>query len=166
MSRLSRAGAALALGLALAACQTAPEHPLVMSTKSPVALRAMQSRVFDTPDRTRMLRAVVATLQDLDYVVDKVEPQAGTVTATRSAMLRLTATVYPRGAGQMTVRANAVIDLGPKSNQIDAPEFYQKLFFEPLSKAVFLQAVQVEDPGEPPAAPPAPAPDGNQGSQK
>jgi hypothetical protein len=80
--------------------------------------------------------------------------------------LRLTATVYPRGTSQMTVRANAVIDLGPKSNQIDAPEFYQKLFFEPLSKAVFLQALQVEDPGEPPVAPPAPASAGNQGSQK
>ena len=47
----------------------------------------------------------------------------------------------------MIVRANAVIRYGPNNQryQVDDPEFYQKNFFEPVSKALFLTALQVED---------------------
>ena len=40
----------------------------------------------------------------------------------------------------MAVRANAQIKLGLQSNQVDAPQFYQTLFFAPLSTAMFLEA--------------------------
>jgi outer membrane lipopolysaccharide assembly protein LptE/RlpB len=139
---------------ALAACQTTRGDNIMMSQKGAVELRAMQSRAFDTPDRYKTLRAIVATLQDLGYSVDKVETGAGTVSATKLTALRLTASVYPRGSTQTIVRANAMVKIEQQKvqNQVDDPAFYQQLFFEPLSKALFLTALQVEDadvPAEP-----------------
>lgn len=142
-------GAVMA-ALALGGCQTNQASQLVLSNKSAVELRAMQTRAFDTTDRNKTLRAVIATLQDLGYTVEKVEPPAGTVTATKLATLRMTSTVYARGTTQLAVRSNAIVKLPGKDTQVDAPEFYQRLFFEPLSKAMFLSALQVEDKDDPP----------------
>jgi hypothetical protein len=142
-----------AIALSLAACQAANQPKLVESQKSPVELRALQSRAFETTNREKTLRAVIATLQDLGYSIDKVEPSAGTITGTKLSQLRLTATVYPRGESRMMVRANAIVRMPQQTieTQVDDPLFYQQLFFEPLAKAMFLSALQVEDPGEPPA---------------
>jgi len=144
------------LAVTLAACQTSNKTSnLVLSTKSPVELRAIQARAFDTTDRTRTLRAVVATLQDLGYGIEKIEPSVGTVSAVKLASLRMTATVYPRGQTQTAVRANALL-FGPGiETQVDDPLFYQQLFFEPLSKAMFLSALQVDGSED---KEPAPAP--------
>lgn len=134
----------------LAACQHPQQPPVITSTKSPVELRAMESRAFDTKDRSKTLRAVIATLQDLGYSIEKVEPEAGTVSAIKLSALRLTASVYPRGDSQLMVRANAEIKVMPTSqqaHQVDDPAFYQQMFFEPLAKALFLTALQVEDDG-------------------
>jgi len=54
-----------------------------MSEASQVKLRAAQSRVFDTTDRTRILTAVVATIQDLNFQVEVLDEQLGIVSATR-----------------------------------------------------------------------------------
>lgn len=144
-----RSIALLLIAFALAACQTTKGEQVVMSTRPALELRAMQSRAFDTTDRYKAVRAVVSTLQDLGYTIEKVETSAGTVTATKLTILRLTASVYPRGTAQTVVRANAIVK--PQANQphmlnqVDDPEFYLKYFFEPLSKAMFLTALQVED---------------------
>lgn len=132
---------------ALAACQTTRGDNIMMSQKGAVEMRAMQSRAFETPDRYKTIRAIVATLQDLGYSIDKVESGAGTVSATKLTALRLTASVYPRGSTQTVVRANAMVKVEQQQiqNQVDDPIFYQQLFFEPLSKALFLTALQVED---------------------
>ena len=156
---LKYCGLALFLSLTLSACQTpnAPP-PDLMSNKSAVELRNMQTRAFDTKDYAKVLREIIATLQDLGYMVDKVEPAAGTVSANKLNQLRLTATVTPRGTTQVAVRANAMVQLqargGLQSSQVDDPVFYQKLFFEPLSKSMFLSALQVADEdNEAPASP-------------
>ena len=136
----------VAAGL-LAACK--PEAPeLILSKKSAVELRAMQSRAFETADRRKVYRAMIATFQDLGYTIAKVEPAAGTVTAEKLSMLKMTATVYSRSSNRSIVRINAVVrpQLQIKTgHQVDKPEFYQQRFFEPLSKALFLTALQVED---------------------
>lgn len=140
------------LAATLGACQH-HEQKLVLSQKSPVELRAIQSRAFDTPDRNQTLRTIIATLQDLGYTIEKVEPEAATVTGNKLAKLRLTAAVYPRGEKQLIVRSNAQVKMDPGllvENQVDDPEFYQKFFFEPLSKAMFLTALQIEDKDQPP----------------
>ena len=141
------------LPLAVAACQQNNQPKLVLSAKSPVELRAMQTRAFDTDDRNRALRVVVATLQDLGYGIDKVDTGSGTVSATKMATLRVTASAYPRSsnAAQTVVRANAIYVMPGQDTQVDSPAFYQQLFFEPLSKALFLTALQVEDEAGPDA---------------
>jgi hypothetical protein len=141
-----RSRIALAVALATAGCAT--QQPTdVLSTKSPVELRAMQSRAFDTSDQNKMLRTIAATLQDIGYTITKVEPAAGTVSATKLGRLRLTATETAHGDKQIVVRANAMVQMpGLKNTQVDDPTFYQQLFFDPLSKAIFLTALQVDDP--------------------
>lgn len=139
----------------LAACAVPAPPPAIMSTQSPVALRAMQIRAFDTTNKRKVTQAVIATLQDLGYTVEKIDYASGTISAAKLIQLRLTASVYPHGTNQMSVRANAMVKLPQASSQVDDPAFYQKLFFEPLSQALFLTALQVE---EDPTAPPATVP--------
>lgn len=130
----------------LAGCAT-ERPPVLLSKKGAVELRAMQSRAFDTDNRNKVFRGIIATFQDLGYSISKVEPAAGTVTADKLARLKMTATVYPRNDNRMIVRSNAIVKLGPGAvgHQVDEPKFYQQRFFEPLSKAIFLQALQIED---------------------
>jgi hypothetical protein len=110
----------------LAGCQAAPDNQPLLSKKSPVELRAMQERVFQTGDRDATLRAVIATFQDLGYSLDKVEANTGTVSATKLAMLKMSASVYNHGSSQTVVRANALVLVDPQWHQVDLPEFYQK----------------------------------------
>jgi hypothetical protein len=154
LSRKILVAAVALFALGLGGCQTTGQQEVLLSQKSSVELRAMQSRAFDTTDRLGTLRTVIATLQDLGYTIGKVEPEAGTVSADKFGYLHLTATVYPRGETQLIVRANVIVAvLVQRKTQVDSPEFYQKLFFEPLAQAMFLTALQVEED-------PAPAPEG------
>ncbi len=128
--------AALLGGFLLAACQT-PEQALLDSGQSQVKLRSIQTRSFDTTDKEKTLRTVIATMQDLNFVIDKADLTLGTVTATKldRYMLRMTVSVRPRGQTQLLVRANANFGLKP----VTEPEPYQK-FFASLGKAMFLTA--------------------------
>jgi hypothetical protein len=149
MKRYGMIWAAPALAvLLLGGCATKQE-PLILSKKGAVELRSMQSRMFETGDTKKVYRAVIATFQDLGYSITKVEPAAGMVSANKLAQLRMTATVFKRSENRVMVRSNAIVQLAPtidQGHQVDAAEFYQKRFFEPLSKSLFLTALQVEDP--------------------
>ena len=119
----------------------APSTKQVLATKeSQVKLRAIQTRVFDTKDRDKMLRTVIATLQDLGFIVDKADNVLGAVSATKlnRYTLRMTVSVRPHGKTQLLVRANAQYNIAAVEN----PEPYQQ-FFDALSKAIFLTAQQV-----------------------
>ena len=52
-----------------------------LSEKSQVKLRSAQSRVFDTTNRVAVLEAVVATMQDLGFMVDVLDQELGIVSA-------------------------------------------------------------------------------------
>lgn len=52
-----------------------------LSEESQVKLRAAQSRVFDTTNRVAVLEAVVATMQDLGFMVEVLDQQLGIVSA-------------------------------------------------------------------------------------
>jgi hypothetical protein len=142
------------LACGLGACAMAPkEPPIIASKQSPVALRAMQIRAFDTTDKRKTVQAVIAALQDLGYTIVKVDYATGTLTAAKFERLRMTIAVYPHGQNQFSVRANALVVMPGAMTQVDDPEFYQKYFFEPLAQSMFLAAVAVEDD---PAAPSPP----------
>ncbi len=128
-------GAVLLLGCASSIDQ-------VMKTdQSAVQLRSYQERAFDTADKEQTLRSVIATLQDLGFVLDKADLDLGVVSATKLSgyQLRVTVTVRPRGSSQMLVRANA--QQGELA--VEDPKPYQD-FFAALEKSMFLTAHQVE----------------------
>ncbi|NIY77619.1 hypothetical protein HED22_18355 [Thalassospira sp. HF15] len=130
--------------LALGACQTTQE--VILSQKSALEMRSIQSRVYDTDDQPKVYRAVLAVMLDLGYAITSVDPEAGVVSGNKLAKLDLTASVAARGEEQSVVRANAVVQTAPNlaPMQVDAPEFYQQRFFEPLSEALFLEAMDEE----------------------
>jgi hypothetical protein len=125
---------------ALAGCNSSKDR-LLDTEKGQVELRQIQSRAFDTTDREKMLRTIMATLQDLGFVMDKADAGLGVVTATKldRYALRMTVTVRSRGDKQLLVRASGQFELHP----VTAPEPYQQ-FFAALSKAMFLEAQEVD----------------------
>ena len=83
---------ALCLALSLVACSTYEyrhgigwdsKEQIWQAEESQVRLRAAQSRVFDTADRTRILTAVVSTFQDLDFQVAVLDEELGIVSGTK-----------------------------------------------------------------------------------
>ncbi|MDH3228547.1 MAG: hypothetical protein OEN55_02030 [Alphaproteobacteria bacterium] len=127
--------------VAAAACQMDSRDQLLASSHSQVALRSIQTRVFDTTDRETTLRTAIGTLQDLGFVIDEADAVLGAVSATKldRYMMRMTVTVRPRGQTQTLVRANAQY----QDREVTDPEPYQH-FFVALSKAMFLTAHQVD----------------------
>lgn len=125
----------------LAGCQTDSRDQVLATSQSQLALRQIQSRAFETTDREKMLRTVIATMQDLSFVIDKADAGLGTVSGTKldGYQLRMTVTVRPRGDGQLIVRANAQYNITP----VEDPEPYQQ-FFTALEKSVFLTAHAVD----------------------
>jgi hypothetical protein len=126
--------------LLLIGCATTQQR-LLDSDSSQVQLRSIQTRAFDTTDKEKTLRTIMATLQDLGFVIDKADATLGTVSATKLKYyaLRITVTVRPRGETQLLVRANAQYNVQPVTD----PEPYQQ-FFAALEKAMFLTAQQAD----------------------
>jgi hypothetical protein len=141
---MNRPRAALGIWIVISLFATAcvPLVPLnqrvLDAGKETLRLRSMQSRIFDTADRERTLRDVIATLRDLDFTIAKADAVLGLVSGTKQGM-RMTVTVSPRGSGQLVVRANAQQHMSP----VEDPEAYQR-FFAALEKAMFLTAHQVD----------------------
>ncbi|HWO99015.1 MAG TPA: hypothetical protein VNL74_00070 [Methylococcus sp.] len=126
--------------LALGGCKSTREH-LLDSEQSQLALRQIQTKAFDTTDKEKTLRSVIATLQDLQFVIDKADLAVGVVSGTKLSgyQLKMTVTVHPRGDRQMLVRANAQYNITPVTD----PEPYQQ-FFAALQKSMFLTAHDVD----------------------
>lgn len=125
----------------LTACQTNSRDQALATTESSVALRNMQSRAFDTTDKEKTLRTVIATLQDLGFVIDKADAVLGTVSGTKlnGYSMRMTVSVRDKGNKQIIVRANAQYNI----TAIEDPQPYQQ-FFVALEKAMFLTAHEIE----------------------
>lgn len=126
----------------LSGCETMQARVLDSSTnKSAVQLRSMQSRAFETTDRQKTMRTVIATLQDLSFVVDKADTELGSISATKldGYALRMTVSIRPHSDKRVIVRANAQFNITPVTD----PKPYQD-FFVALEKAMFLTAQQVE----------------------
>lgn len=127
------AGCALA---GLPGCVSGPNEKIFDAGSGQAQLRSVQSRTFARADPERTLRATIATLQDLGFVIDKADAVLGTVSGTKLAgyEIRMTVSVLPRGPGQVLVRANAQFN-GIKA--IEDPKPYQD-FFAALEKSLFL----------------------------
>ncbi len=135
----------LALTLAvlplLAACQMDSRQQVLASTNTQAAQRAISTRAFDTSDRPKVFQAVIATLQDLGFVVDRADNVLGTVSATRygGGLVRFTVTVRAGGEARTIVRASGQLN----QHELSDPAPFQR-FYEALSQALFLQANNID----------------------
>ena len=129
----------LASVLVVAGC--AAPTGVITAGGSQVELRQIQSRNYDTSDRRGTLRSIIATLQDLGFVIDKADYELATISATKvqNYQIRMTVTVRQREGGRLTVRANARFN----ENPIEDPNAYQD-FFISLDKAMFLTLHKVD----------------------
>lgn len=124
--------------LLLTACTSTKENVLG-TEQTQVALRNFQARAFETNDKELVLRSVIATMQDLGFIVGQANFDLGLVSGNSfTSSSRLTVTVRIKG-GQAIVRANAQVGL----EKIENPIPYQN-FFESLSKSLFLTAYEVD----------------------
>ena len=117
-------------------CRTTREH-LLDAGVNQAQLRSIQSRVFDTSDRDATLRAVIATLQDLDFLIDDADDQLGVVSATKLARYTLSVSVLVRSHGEHQHRVR--VNMQYREKPVQEPEHYQR-FFSSLEKALFLSA--------------------------
>ena len=140
LDNAKRWGALLLCMAALSGCQFNPPQR-ILEGESQVQLRSIQTRSFETTEKQQTLRTVIATLQDLGFVIDKADADLGAVSATKldGYELRMTVTVRPRDETQLLVRASAQYQMKP----IKDPEPYQD-FFTALEKSMFLAAHAVD----------------------
>ena len=129
-----------ALIIIIGGCQTDSRQQILSIDKSQVALRSVQSRVFDTSDRALTLRTIIATLQDLGFTIDKADNDIGIVSATKAGdyLMKMTISARQRGVKQTAVRASVQYNLKAVSDA--AP--YQR-FFDSLEQAMFLETNKV-----------------------
>ncbi len=142
LQSLGRVGVALMIAIGLSGCvATTKDRVLDTNNQSQLEKRSYQTRAFDTSDKEKVLRATIATLQDLGFVIDKADLTLGTVSATKlnAYLLKMTVSVRPKGKEQMIVRANAQFNV----TAVEDPKPYQD-FFNSLSKSLFLQAQDVD----------------------
>lgn len=128
------------VGILASGCASSPQAA-IFESQSAVQQRSYQSRVFETNDTRQVQRSIIATLQDLGFVIDKADPTLGSVSATKldDYELRITVTAKQRGKTQTLVRANAAHRRGAVTN----PVAYQD-FFVALGKAMFLAAQEID----------------------
>ena len=119
----------------LGACAPQP-HAVLGNQQSQVQTRNIQSRSFDTGDRAAVMRSVIATMQDLGFIIERADERLGTVSGTSfTTNMRMTVTVRAHGTEQMIVRANAQRG----NREVTDPVAYQN-FFNALSQSLFLDA--------------------------
>ena len=136
---MSKAIIFLVAMLTLTAC--ASMNAAITDGGSQVQVRQMQTREYETLDKRDTLRSVLATLQDLGFVIDRADYELATITATKlqDYQIRMTVTVRERDSERLAVRANARFN----EEQIEDPLAYQD-FFVALDKAMFLTLHNVD----------------------
>ncbi|WP_455241842.1 hypothetical protein [Petrachloros mirabilis] len=116
-----------------------PGPELLAPTEAQMKIRSAQTRTFDVKDRQVAMRAVIAALQDLGFIIERANEALGLVTAARFAepnyydVLGVTVTVRPQLDDRMMIRANAIYNNKP----IEDPKVYQN-FFATLERSLFV----------------------------
>ena len=127
----------LCLIFLLQACVGGPPKELLTLTDAQMKIRSFQTRAFDVKDQNKVLRSVVASLQDLGFIVERANGPMGLVTAGKfgpsgRGFVELTVTVRGKGEKQTEVRVNAIFNKKP----IEDPKIYQN-FFIAVERSLF-----------------------------
>lgn len=124
----------------LVGCVTQDQR--VLQGGNQLELRSMQTRSFETNDKNMVTRTAIATLQDLNFVIDKADAELGAVSATKLggyAVIKITVSIRDKGDNLIAVRANATYNLNPIEDSVT----YQD-FFTSMEKALFLTANKID----------------------
>lgn len=156
-----RYGLLLISGLALLVqgCASGPRKPpedLLTLSEAQMASRAYQTRVFELGDEKEVLRGVLSALQDLGFIIERVNGPMGMVTAGKFGpsgvdLVSLTVVSRPKGSGRSEIRVTALYNTKP----IEDPKVYQN-FFAAVGRALF-GGQALAEPAAPEAATPNPA---------
>jgi len=131
----------LVLTILLSACAGGPQKPpqeLLAVNEAQMKIRSFQTRSFDVKDQNRALRGVVAALQDLGFIIERINGPMGLATAGKFGpngigFVQLTVVVQPKGKEQTEVRVNALFNTEP----IEDPKVYQN-FFMAVERSLFV----------------------------
>jgi hypothetical protein len=123
----------------LTGCVAADYDPYVAAVENQLETRSYQTRRFEGTAQDALISALIGTLQDYHFRIQRVDPDLGVITAyqvTRSehpsrlgGRTELTILIQDRGERRYQVRINMTI--GPKVQ--DQGALYQK-FFTAVSK--------------------------------
>lgn len=113
---------------------TAPTAAITAS-ESQLMTRQAQTREFTLVSKKQVIRASIATLQDLNFILDRIDADLGTLSASKySGGLIVKATVTIREKQEaVTVRINLTCGV----QVVENPLIYQD-FFSSLDKSLFL----------------------------
>ena len=131
----------LGLALLLQACVGGAQKPpkeLLALDEAQMKIRSAQTRAFDVTDQNKVLRSVVASLQDLGFIIERANGPMGLVTAGKfgpngRGLVEVTVVVRAKGQEQTEVRVNAVFNTRP----VDDPKVYQN-FFVAVERSLFV----------------------------
>ena len=134
----------LILGLALLllqACVGGPQKPpkeLLALNEAQMKIRSFQTRAFEVSDQNKTLRAVVAALQDLGFIIERANGPMGLVTAGKfgpngNGFVEVTVVVRSKGKEQTEVRINALFN----TKSVEDPKVYQN-FFTAVERSLFI----------------------------
>ena len=130
----------LFVALSVSSCSTVRQKSVLGSVYSQTETKNYQSRKFDTNDKDSVLRAVIATMQDLGFIIDSADEGLGVVSGTSFKNdSKLTVSVRPFEEKQMLVRASAQT----KKKELKEPVAYQN-FFDSLSRVLSVEVHEIE----------------------
>lgn len=114
-------------------CMSTIHSNMVGSNSSQLALRSYQTRTFENEDISFVIKNIILTMQDLDFIIDKVDNDLSIISGTSFKNgSKLTATAR-QSDNNVIVRINAQAN----SESINNPIVYQN-FFNALSQSIFL----------------------------
>jgi hypothetical protein len=131
----------LGLTFLLQGCVAAPQKPpeeLLALNEVQMKMRSFQTRAFDIKDQNKVMRVVVASLQDLGFIIERANGPMGLVTAGKfgpngNGFVEVTVVVREKGETQTEVRVNALYNTQP----VKDPKAYQN-FFRAMERSLFV----------------------------
>lgn len=119
----------------LTGCVSSTAQIIHSESESQLKVRSYQTKIYDNISKVKAIRATIAVLQDLGFVIDKADSLTGTVSGTKLDGYKIVMSVTIRQAQKsVKIRANAQYGI----EAIKDPKIYQD-FFVSLDKGMFLE---------------------------
>lgn len=117
---------------------------MVLEEPDQVKLRSFQTRTYENKSKEIVMRACIAAMQDLSFVIDRADMPTGTITGTKyqtGQSMRFSITVREsadKNDKTILVRANGQYARMGVAQPMEEPEPY-RVFFTTVDKALFLE---------------------------